>query len=144
MWCFLLLFSFYLLPVLVTEALGEDVMLESTASYAWQCQRPATPPAVDVPLAVLVFLAPDTRRRVSPPMPTTALYPAKHILDSFSHLPLSLISILLYSHPLFFTRRSVVTQTMHMHSTPLFLLDVLLRRWYSCWCHRCIRHWFCG
>ena len=48
MLCFLLLFSFYILPVLVTEALGEDVMLEFTASYAWQCQRPATPLAVDL------------------------------------------------------------------------------------------------
>ena len=56
-------------------ALREDVMLEiQNLLRIAASTRPATPPAI---LAVLDFLAPLTRRRVFPPVPTKASPPVR-------------------------------------------------------------------
>ena len=107
--CGFLLFSFYSLPIIMNKAFREDVMLEIHSLLRMAVSTPRYSSRCGVPHAVLVFLAPVTRRRVPPSMPTKAPFPASKILDPHVHsvrhfssyLPLLPTSIYLCTHVLF-------------------------------------------
>ena len=107
--CGFLLFSFYSLPVIMTKEFREDVMLEIHSLLRMAVSTPRYSSRCGVPHAVLVFLAPVTWRRVSPPMPTKASFPASKntgfpcspVHHFSSHLPLPPISIVLFTHVFF-------------------------------------------
>ena len=91
--CGFLLFSFYSLPVIMTKAFREDVMLEIHSLLRMAVSTPRYSSRCGVPHAVLVFLASVTRRRVSPSMPTKAPFPAsKYWIPVFTLFTISVLT----------------------------------------------------